>query len=194
VTDLRAEIEAVVERCQACLEEDRCGSCAERIDRLVSWAEPREAEVQRFREENETLRTMNDLRLRKAEAVDGALHLSLIDPTGASQVLAETFAGLLDKYKAENYVECQFIRPHDDQVYTVTVQRPEGKTPHQLRQAAEAEVQRLREELAELRSERDALLAPVLERALKGEGVSAPMTGEEFSEWLHRQARAQEER
>lgn len=90
-----------------------------------------------------------ELRLMKADTSDGTLRMSLTDPTGAAQVLAETFAGALDKHGAKNYLEIIFIRPTDGARYVVTVQRPEGKTPHEIRADLEFRLTAYRGDLAQ---------------------------------------------
>lgn len=68
------------------------------------------------------------------------------------QLLAGMFLGLLqDNPKAVNYLELTFGSPKGN--ILVTVHRPGGATPHNLRAKAEQEARLLREELALLREE-----------------------------------------
>ncbi|MBF6085126.1 hypothetical protein IU485_27520 [Nocardia cyriacigeorgica] len=55
---------------------------------------------------------------------------------------------------AVNYAEAEMdVRdPDTTESFVLTVRRANGKTPHQLRQEAEAEVERLRAEIAELKA------------------------------------------
>jgi hypothetical protein len=63
------------------------------------------------------------------------------------QLLAGMFMGLLqDNPKAVNYVELTFLSPKGN--ILVTVHRPGGATPHNLRAMAEQEARNLRAELA----------------------------------------------
>ena len=66
------------------------------------------------------------------------------------QLLAGMFLGFLeqDGKQAPNYIELTFGSPKGPIVVTVT--QPDGATPHQLRQQAEAEVRRLKAELLAL--------------------------------------------
>jgi hypothetical protein len=70
--------------------------------------------------------------------------------------LLAVFLPALDAQEATNYLEWQLRVPDGEdgaagEWFTVAVCRPGGRTPHQLRVAAEAEVQRLRTELTEAR-------------------------------------------
>ena len=70
----------------------------------------------------------------------------------AAQILAGMFMGLLqDNPRAVNYVELTFGSPEGN--ILVTVHRPGGATPHNLRAKAEQEARNLRKEVAELRAE-----------------------------------------
>jgi len=66
------------------------------------------------------------------------------------QLLAGMFLGLLqdNRKQAPNYLEVTFESPEGPIVVTVT--QPDGATPHQLRQQADAEVRRLKAELLAL--------------------------------------------
>lgn len=71
------------------------------------------------------------------------------------QLLAGMFLGLLqDNPKAVNYLQLTFGSTKGP--ILVTVQRPGGASPHDLRAMAEQEARRLRAELAELRGETGA--------------------------------------
>lgn len=74
---------------------------------------------------------------------------------------AQAFAVMLGEFfiqqGAENYVEMHLCDPRDVR-YTLTCQKATGKTPHELRLAAEGERDRLREELAMVTKHRDELL------------------------------------
>lgn len=73
----------------------------------------------------------------------------------ASQVVAGMFLGLLeDNPKAVNYLQLTFGSSQGP--ILVTVQRPGGASPHDLRVMAEQEARRLRAELLQLRDERAA--------------------------------------
>jgi hypothetical protein len=71
------------------------------------------------------------------------------------QLLAGMFMGLLqDNPKAVNYLELTFGSPVGN--ILVTVQRPGGATPHNLRAKAEQEARNLRQELARLQGDPEA--------------------------------------
>jgi hypothetical protein len=70
--------------------------------------------------------------------------------------LLAVFLPALDAQEATNYLQWQLRVPDGEdgaagEWFTVAVCRPGGRTPHQLRVAAETEVQRLRAELTDLR-------------------------------------------
>ena len=58
----------------------------------------------------------------------------------AVQLMAEAFADTLLTTKAPNYCECSFRDRKSDMELIVTVQKVNGKTPHQLRMEAEAKL------------------------------------------------------
>jgi hypothetical protein len=69
----------------------------------------------------------------------------------ASIALIAAFKPALDNQEAPNYVEFGVIDPSSaDEKYVVIVCRPGGKTPHELRREAEAELERLRSPGAEM--------------------------------------------
>ena len=79
--------------------------------------------------------------------------------------MASALAGLLDECEAPNYVQMILSRAGEPgeprKRYVVTVQRPEGKTPHQLREDAEKERDALRAEVDRLRTEHARLIAVI---------------------------------
>ena len=110
--------------------------------------------------------------LRNLSVGNGSIHASF--EGGAVHLLVDALSGQFSESGAENYLEMHFHSPATGPLVT-TVQRVNGKTPHQLREAAEQERDALRTELADLRSsmtfrtsligrteaERDALQAKV---------------------------------
>lgn len=84
---------------------------------------------------------------------DGALEVSL------PQILTATLAGLAEGMFAEhgedvNYLETTCTSPsHPGQRWAVIAARSAGRTPHELRQAAEARADRLEAENVRLRAE-----------------------------------------
>ena len=79
--------------------------------------------------------------------------------------MASALAGILDECEAPNYVQMILSRAGEPgeprKRYVVTVQRPEGKTPHQLREDAEKERDALRAEVDRLRTEHARLIAVI---------------------------------
>lgn len=128
-----------------------------------------------------TLRTLARLlapwrTIRRLEATVQRLHDVLANPmltgitigkeTGITagmkgsgpELLAGMFLGLLqDNPQAVNYVELTFLSPKGK--ILVTVHRPGGATPHNLRAMAEQEARNLRAELATAKREVKALRA-----------------------------------
>lgn len=79
--------------------------------------------------------------------------------------IASALAGILDECEAPNYVQMILSRAGEPgeprKRYVVTVQRPEGKTPHQLREDAEKERDAIRQEVDRLRTEHARLVAVI---------------------------------
>jgi hypothetical protein len=77
--------------------------------------------------------------LKRLVAENGEMKLEM--EGGACRLMAETFGTMLLESKAANYIETMFelggVEGHPKAVILVTVQRGEGKTPHQLRTEAE---------------------------------------------------------
>jgi hypothetical protein len=57
-------------------------------------------------------------------------------PTDVAVWFVDMFAELLDGHDAPNYVEVSVRDPRSDASYSVTVRRPDGKSPEELRRAA----------------------------------------------------------
>ena len=99
--------------------------------------------------ENDQLRTMlserllDETRLVDFAIANGGLAMGLRG--GAAQLLAEMLADQIESTGAVNYLEVRFtsrtIAPGER--YLVTIQKCVGKTPHELRLAAECELARL---------------------------------------------------
>jgi len=81
-----------------------------------------------------------DLTLESMEIENGCMTAEF--GTRTATIMAASFNALLKEHEAVNYLEMQFRDPEDVMV-TVTIQRHHGKTPHQCRVEAEAEVARL---------------------------------------------------
>lgn len=79
--------------------------------------------------------------LKRLVAENGQMKLEM--EGGACRLMAEAFGTMLQESKAANYIETLFewggVEGDPKAVILVTVQRGEGKTPHQLRTEAEQE-------------------------------------------------------
>ena len=85
---------------------------------------------------SETAEQDEDLRLlRMGPSGDRAWVIEITGRTVAA--IAGHLAAWLREHEAENYAETEFT--HYETPFTVTVQRNDGRTPHQLRRKAEAE-------------------------------------------------------
>lgn len=110
----------------------------------------------RLEAENEQLRAMlsekviSSTMLREFTMASGGLTIGL--EGGACALMAQTFGKQLYESEAENYIEVTFDSPDYPSLgqITVTVRRETGKTPHQLRLAAEAKVAELQQANADL--------------------------------------------
>lgn len=99
----------------------------------------------RLEQENAELRAaladklVSQTLLKRLVAENGQMKLEM--EGGACRLMAETFGAMLLESKAANYIETMFelggIEGHPKAVILVTVQRGDGKTPHQLRTEAE---------------------------------------------------------
>lgn len=76
----------------------------------------------------------DELRLREMTYRDGELRAEV--EGGPAEALAGAFCEMLEKHNAENYIEVRFGSKFGPLM--VTVQKLNGKTPHQLRAEAEA--------------------------------------------------------
>lgn len=152
--DIGEAIDAAVEmidRLEAaeseCLEESRLnGMGSEREAALMAKLEAAEKENKVLREalaEKVTSETM----LRDLSVRNGSIHARF--EGGAVHLLVDAFAGQFSESGAENYLEMHFHSPATGPLVT-TVQRVNGKTPHQLREAAEKERDALRAKIAEM--------------------------------------------
>jgi hypothetical protein len=83
----------------------------------------------------------------------------------APRVMAEMMADQFKRGGGINYIEMRFESKEvcPGEWFVVTVQKVGGQTAHQLRAAAEAEIERLRAEVETLGTDNDVLRADVLE-------------------------------
>lgn len=82
---------------------------------------------------------------------DGGLTFGIGGPQAQDmvQLLLSAFIPALREFDAPNYLSFDATDRETGDKYAVIVVKPDGKTPHELRQAADAEVDRLRGLLAE---------------------------------------------
>lgn len=132
------------------------------------WSEvyAQSAELDALRDEADQLKAENT-RLREllAEKVVKATMLTGLVPDdggmtlgfegGACGMLAQVFGDQFYESKAINYLELRFDSAKHPELgsLVVTLQRVDGKTPHQLREVAEAQARRLIEQVAVLQSD-----------------------------------------
>jgi hypothetical protein len=112
---------------------------------LIKQIESRDAEIARLREEVARLLDPNIVALNVR---DGGLDMAL---EGTScRLFAESFASEFQRGGGVNYLECRFTSQEvmPGEAFVVTVQRVNGKTPHQLRADAESELAALRARIA----------------------------------------------
>jgi hypothetical protein len=115
----------------------------------VDVAEILSAEVERLREENETLHEQLSQKLVEQTFIEnlavknGGLE---IEARGAMMnIIADCFAKTIMESKAENYLEMSFHSKQflPNELLLLTLQKCTGKTPHQLREEAESKVHAL---------------------------------------------------
>lgn len=104
---------------------------------IPGWLRPW-SEIHRLRAEVDLLRaTLSDTNMRSMSTVGGITEMEFVGR--GPQLLAEYFTALVDSDKVgTNYIEFTF-GSHAGPI-VVTVMRPGGKTPHQLRIEAEAKL------------------------------------------------------
>lgn len=93
------------------------------------------------------------LTLNQLSDTDDGMAFGIGDPDGAARETAKrliaTFKPALDHHHAVNYIEYPATDPATGERYALIIVRPDGLTPHEARQKAEAETARLRALLAE---------------------------------------------
>jgi hypothetical protein len=95
--------------------------------------------------ENDRLRSLLDesveVRVQRMCADEGGIDMVLRG--GLLPAVVEMFAVAFEEHNATNYLE---IKGHHERLgfLTVTIQKCDGKTPHELRMAAEAELAKLK--------------------------------------------------
>lgn len=117
-------------------------------------------EIERLRAEVASYKDAMEPRIRSLDAGDGGVRMDL--EGGACRLLAEWLADEYKRNSGINYIESRFTS-HEampGEAFVVTVQRVNGKTPHQLRQDAERELAALRDRIAS---------APVRDTYVEGE-------------------------
>jgi len=87
--------------------------------------------------------------IREMQIKGGQLNMSVSGV--AASIMARSFGDLLLNQKAPNYIETRFHTPQGDKLL-VTVQRTDGKTPHELRAEAEEKIADLEKQLEGLRA------------------------------------------
>ena len=86
--------------------------------------------------------------LGRLHAEPGAMEIHVRNHPALREYIAHCFAALVAK--SPNYTEMSFDTRAGDQFITVTVQKSGRPTPHQLRMAAEAERDKLAEQVQSL--------------------------------------------
>ena len=84
-------------------------------------------------------------------AEDGTPVADVHFPESFAQIMLASFRWYLDKHEAPNYVQIPMTDMTTGEVYVCTIGRPGGRSPHEMRRAAEARVAQLETELARMR-------------------------------------------
>lgn len=146
------------------------------VAELLARAAKAEAGLAEARAE---LAELRDLRvgLKQLTTDSGGIDMSLHMAHDMMRALVAAFVKILDEPRAPNYVEMRFSLRDDPNVYTITIQRPGGKTPGEVadeakQQARQAET---KYELTEQAAQRwhDEYVRIVAERDEAGEQVAA---------------------
>jgi hypothetical protein len=134
------------------------------MKRIINWIKElfisRPAALkQRIAELEDTLtkmsKDMDDLVNKRCELLDIAIRNGAVTVEAASEVI-QYWAALFDKMRTErsakNYIEMQLCPRGTERFITVTLQYSDGKTPHQCRAEAEAELDEARKQSATFRA------------------------------------------
>jgi hypothetical protein len=162
--------------CKFGIDDDECNERAH-MDIYNVILKEQKAEIERLNTELESVRQESAQRIAELTDENAALRKQmcerLFDETkiveilfrngvmnvelegGACRIFAEMFAEQIAKSNAENYLEVSFysklILP--DEKLVVTIQRCKGKTPHQLRKAAEDDLAALQSSQSQVSDE-----------------------------------------
>ena len=98
-----------------------------------------------FRRLGACIRAARQVTAVMAHMPPGEVRAVVLMPGWLQHIIGAEMALILDENKAVNYVD--FTCGLRGKEYILTVQRKEGRTPHELRREAEAEVERLRAQL-----------------------------------------------
>lgn len=98
-------------------------------------------------------RVISETMLRDLSVGNGSINANF--EGGAVHLLVDALAGQFSESGSENYLEMHFHSPATGPL-VATLQRVNGKTPHQLREAAEKETKNLREGLKRMCLDEDA--------------------------------------
>lgn len=131
-----------------------CAICRGDVDAVLAVVTPRiRARLETQAQQEEDAYTKRVLENTMFEGMNpdghGGVVVKLRMAAELSMGMVTAFKTYLDQAGAENYVEQTVIDRETGDQYLVTIQRPRGKTPHQLRRAAEAELAKLRETVAQ---------------------------------------------
>lgn len=136
--------EREVERLRKLLSLDPNGAELARI--YDGWTESMARAEKAERERDEAKAQL--LAVKEFSFKDGDFDAAFVGEGAAA--IAMTLIGFYREQKGENYVEMQFGDKKTGERFTVTVQRVAGKTPHELRSAAEARAETLAAALREI--------------------------------------------
>ena len=97
--------------------------------------------------ENVRLELLNDLRIRKMEAVENGVEFCLEDPSGAVCLLAGSFAKYFDEHNPPNYLAIELhTADHQRRFEMIMRDKARGTTAHDMRERAEAALATARED------------------------------------------------
>ena len=134
---------------QAPFREHLAAECIKQAERIAELEAERDKLIHGVAQGLDGQTLLTDLALR-----DGGLYAGI--EGGAAGLLAAGFAEQFVEAGGVNYVEVSFTHPKTGPL-VVTLQRTQGKTPHQLRVEAESERDQLRAEGERLKAERGAV-------------------------------------
>jgi hypothetical protein len=138
----------------------RCGKRHEECEEDGGcWWTATQDEIRRLRARVDDLAPFEPLTTGLHVAEDGSPVVDVHFPESFAQLMLASFRAYLDEHKAPNYVHMPMTDMKTGETYFCTIGRPGGKSPHEMREAAERTLAVIRHRAAAFLAEYDAFVA-----------------------------------